>query len=267
MIAVSESLRDQLHRSGMDPRRIQVLPNAVDPRLFQGDSSGSALTENLNLDGHFTVGFVGTFRPWHGVDLLLTTFQDLHRIDPKTRLLLVGDGPLRSRFEGQVRNAGLEKAVTFAGRIAHEEVPKYLAAMDVTVAPYPAVDEFYYSPLKLFEYMAAGRAVVASRVGQVAEILVDGETGLLFEPGNGADLLRCLRQVRTDPTLRHKLGRRASAACSEHTWNRNAARVVDWVEPLLKRIGSPKSSMREEETISELSRKQHLESNEGRARL
>jgi glycosyltransferase involved in cell wall biosynthesis len=263
VIAVSESLRSQLQQSGVNHHHIKVLPNGVDPKLFHGDSSGRALRENLKLDGHFTVGFVGTFRPWHGVDLLLKTFQDLHRIDPKTHLLLVGDGPLRSRFEEQVRNAGLEKAVTFAGRIAHHDVPTYLAAMDVTVAPYPALDEFYYSPLKLFEYMAASRAVVASRVGQVAEILVDGETGLLFEPGNSADLLRCLQQVRTDPTLRLELGRKASASCSEHTWNRNAARVIDWVEPLLNRIGSPTSSIREEKTLSNLSRKQHLESSEG----
>lgn len=263
MIAVSDSLRGQLQRSGVDPHRIQVLPNAVDPKLFHGDSSGRALRERLNLDGHFTVGFVGTFRPWHGVEFLLTTFQNLHRIDPKTRLLLVGDGPLRSRFEEQVRKAGLEKAVTFAGRVAHQDVPKYLAAMDATVAPYPALDSFYFSPIKLFEYMAAGRAVVASRVGQVAEILVDGETGLLYEPGDGAGLLRCLLKVRTDPALRHELGRRASAVCREHTWSRNVARVMDWVEPLLNRIGSPTSSIREEKFGSQLSRKQRLGRSEG----
>jgi len=266
MTAVSESLRGQMQRSGVDPRRIQVLPNAVDPRLFHGNSSGRALREHLKLDGHFTVGFVGTFRPWHGVDLLLTTFQDLNRIDPKTHLLLVGDGPLRCRFEKQVRNAGLEKAVTFAGRIAHQDVPKYMAAMDVTVAPYPALDEFYYSPIKLFEYMAAGRPVVASRVGQVAEILVDGETGLLFKPGDSAELLRCLLQVRTDPILGHELGRRASAACTEYTWTRNVARIIDWVEPLLNRTSSPTSSIREEKIALELPRKQRLERSEGEGR-
>src|ERR1700674_2807025 len=265
-IAVSDSLRGQLQRCGVDPHHIQVLPNAVDPKLFHGDSNGEALREHLNLNGHFTVGFVGTFRPWHGVELLLTTFQDLHRIEPKTHLLLVGDGPLRSRFEEQVRNAGLEKAVTSAGKITHQDVPTYLAAMDVTVAPYPALDEFYYSPIKLFEYMAAGRAVVASRVGQVAEILVDGETGLLFDPGDSADLLRCLQQVRTDPTLRQELGKRAKAACSGHTWNRNATQVIDWVEPLLNRIGSPRSSIRKEKIGSELSRKQRLEGSEGEGR-
>lgn len=266
MIAVSEALRGQMQRSGVDHQRIQVLPNGVDPKLFRGDSSGRALRQSMNLDGHFTVGFVGTFRPWHGVDLLLTTFQNLHRIDPKTHLLLIGEGPLRSRLEDQVRTAGLEKAVTFAGRIAHQDVPMYLAAMDVAVAPYPALDEFYYSPLKLFEYMAAGRAVVASRVGQVAEILVDGDTGLLFEPGDSADLLRCLMRVRTNPTLGLGLGRRARASCSEHTWNRNAARVVDWVEPLLNRTGVPTSSVREQKPGSGLSPKPHLESSEGRAR-
>jgi len=253
VITVSESLRDQLQTSGVDPRRIQVLPNGFDPSLFHADSGSSVLRESLKIDGQFTVGFVGTFRPWHGVDLLLATFQELHQIDPNTHLILVGEGPLRSSFEEQVRNAGLEKAVTFAGRIAHQDVPNYLAAMDVAVAPYPALDEFYYSPIKLFEYMAAGRPVVASRAGQVAEILTDGQTGLLYEPGNSADLLRCLQQVKTDPTLRLELGQRANASCSEYTWSRNAERVIHWVEPLLNRISSQTPSIREEKIGSEVS--------------
>jgi glycosyltransferase involved in cell wall biosynthesis len=243
LIAVSKSLRSQLEDSGVDPRRIQVLPNGVNLELFHVASSPNPLRKDLNLDGHFTVGFVGTFRPWHGVELLLTAFQDLHRVDPRTRLLLVGDGPLRSRFEEQVRNAGLQGAVIFAGRVAHQDVPRYLAAMDVAVAPYPALDEFYYSPIKLFEYMAAGRAVVASRIGQIAEILRNGENGLLFEPGDRAGLLRCLQRVRQNVTLRNELGRRAVAACSEYTWSGNAARVIDWAERLrVQNLSLPSST-------------------------
>lgn len=128
----------------------------------------------------------------------------------------------------------MQGAVTFAGKVAHKDVPQYLAAMDVTVAPYPALDEFYYSPIKLFEYMAAGRAVVASRVGQVAEVLVDGDTGLLYEPGDRADLLHCLQKIRKDPALCGQLGKRASAACSDHTWIRNAEKVIQWVEPMVQ---------------------------------
>jgi len=239
-----------MQRSGVDAARIQVLPNAVNPELFRMASEGSEIRKRLNLDGHFTVGFVGTFRPWHGVELLLAAFEDLHRMDPLTHLLLVGDGPLRPGFEDQIRNAGLQGAVTFAGRIAHQDVPQYLAAMDVAVAPYPILDEFYYSPLKLFEYLAAGRPVVASRVGQVAEILMDGATGLLFEPGDRAGLVRCLQRLRKNATLRSELGRNAAAVCSEHTWNRNAARVIHWVEPLLNRNGSS-PFLREEKRLTE----------------
>jgi len=238
VLAVSKSLRGQLQRSGVDAARIQVLPNAVNPEVFRTASDGSEVRKRLNLDGHFTVGFVGTFRPWHGVELLLSAFEDLHRMDPLTHLLLVGDGPLRPGFEDQIRNAGLQGAVTFAGRIAHDAVPLYLAAMDVAVAPYPDLDEFYYSPLKVFEYMAAARPVVASRVGQVAEILTDGDTGLFFEAGDRAGLVRCLQRLRKDATICNELGRNAAAVCSEHTWNRNAARVLHWVEPLLNRNGS-----------------------------
>jgi glycosyltransferase involved in cell wall biosynthesis len=266
MLAVSESLRSQLKRYGVAPERIQVLPNAVNPELFRMASNGNAVKERLNLDGRFTIGFVGTFRPWHGVELLLAAFEDLHRMDPSTHLLLVGEGPLRPRFEAQIRNAGLQGAVTFAGRIAHQEVPQYLAAMDVTVAPYPALDEFYYSPIKLFEYMGAGRPVVASRVGQVAEILTDGETGLLFEPGDRAALVRCIERLRKDAPLRNELGRKAAAVCSEHTWNRNAARVIDWVEPLVSRNGSSSTSARGHEIGPVLSGKQFSEGSEGAGR-
>jgi glycosyltransferase involved in cell wall biosynthesis len=239
LIAVSESLGKQIRASGVNPDRVHVLPNAADPELFHKKGNGKPLRELFHFDGRFTIGFVGAFRPWHGVDFLLEAFQDLHRSDPSTHLLLVGDGPLRPRFEDQVRRAGLQKTVTFAGKVAHEAVPDYLAAMDVAVAPYPALEECYYSPIKLFEYMAAGRAVIASRVGQVGEIVEDGINGLLFEPGDRKGFLDCVQRLKRDELLRNRLGQRASETCSEYTWSRNAGRVIDWVIPLLSRKGSP----------------------------
>ena len=234
LLAVSEPLRSQLQRAGVQPERIRVLPNAVNPGLFHLGLDGKPVRERFKLDGRFVVGFVGTFKRWHGVDLLLAAFQDLHRADPSTHLLLVGDGPLRPRFEQEVQKAGLQDAVTFAGGVAHQDVPHYLAAMDVAIAPYPAIEDFYFSPLKVFEYMAAGRAVVASRIGQVAEVVVDGVTGLLFEPGNRAGLVDSIQRLQKDAVLRNELGRRASA-CSVRTWSQNAAQIIDWVEPLVNR--------------------------------
>ena len=235
LLAVSESLRSPMQRAGVKPELIRVKPTAVNPRLFHPGLDGKPVRERLKVDDRFVVGFVGTFKPWHGVDLLLEAFRDLHRANPSTHLLLVGDGPLRPRFEEEVREAGLQDAVTFAKGVAHQDVPNYLAAMDVAIAPYPALDRFYFSPLKVFEYMAAGRAMVAPRTGQVAEVVVDGVTGLLFEPGDRASLVNCIQRVQKDAVLRNELGRKASAACSEHTWGQNAARVIEWVEPLVNR--------------------------------
>ena len=234
-MTVSESLQSQLRRSRVKPELIHVLPNAVDTHLFHMGLDGSLVMQQRNLNGRFVIGFVGTFKRWHGVDLLLSAFRDLHEADPSVHLLLVGDGPLRAQIEQEVRSAGLTQAVTFAGAVAHEEVPNYVAAMDVAVAPYPALDDFYFSPLKLFEYMAAGRAVVASRAGQVAQVVADGVTGLLFDPGDLAGLVGCLRRLREDPALCKEMGRNANAACSDRTWTHNAASVIDRVEPLLKR--------------------------------
>ena len=233
LLAVSDSLRARAEQAGVRPELIRVLPNAVDTRLFQINLDPEPVRRRFNLDGRFVVGFVGTFKGWHGVDLLLEAFADLHRTEPSTHLLLVGDGPLKPLLEEKARKAGLGAAVTFAGSVAHQEIPQYVAAMDVAVAPYPALDEFYYSPLKLFEYMAAGRAVVASRVGQVAEVLVDGASGLLFEPGDRAGLVECIRRLQRDASLRQDLGRKASLACSKRTWTQSAVQVIDWVEPLL----------------------------------
>ena len=106
--------------------------------------------------------------------------------------------------------------------------------MDVAIAPYPALEDFYFSPLKVFEYMASGRAVVASRIGQVAEVVVDGVTGLLYEPGDRAGLVNSIQRLQKDAVLRNELGRRASA-CSVRTWSQNAAQIIDWVEPLVNR--------------------------------
>ena len=138
----------------------------------------------------------------------------------------------------------MEEAVTFTGPVAHDDMPAYLAAMDVAVAPYPALDDFYFSPLKLFEYMAMGRPVVVSRVGHVAPVVVEGETALQFDPGDRAGLVACLQRLRRDATLCRDLGRKASSLIQSHyTWRHNAARVVSWVEPLVTARYRPKADL------------------------
>jgi glycosyltransferase involved in cell wall biosynthesis len=238
-IPVSEVLRQRMIAAGVAAERIHVLPNAVDTDLFHPNLDGHALRDCLQIGERFVIGFVGSFKGWHGVDLLLDAFHDLYQSDQSAHLLLVGDGPMREALQEQARNLGLQGAVTFAGGVPHAEIPQYLATMQLAIAPYPALEDFYYSPLKLFEYMAAGLAVVSSRIGQVAEIITDGVNGLLFAPGDRTGLVECIQRLRKNPELRMQLGRRAAEACSQYTWEQHALKVIEWVEPLKTHSATP----------------------------
>jgi glycosyltransferase involved in cell wall biosynthesis len=244
LIAVSKTLCGHFDQAGVAPEKVRILPNAVDTCLFRAETDGGSVRLGMNLEGRFVVGFVGSFKAWHGVDFLFKAFARLRGEADSCHLLMVGDGPMRAALEDETRRLGLEGAVTFVGSVPHEEVPRYLAAMDVAVAPYPFLEEFYYSPLKLYEYMAAGRAIVASKIGQVGETVADGLTGLLYEPNDFEGLLECLRRMRKDERLRRELGKNARIACSKNTWSENAARVLSWVDPLLSHNRSETSAAR-----------------------
>lgn len=234
VIGVSNSLGRELEAAGVLAANILVMPNGVDPESFQAGRDAGDLRERLNLRGRFVVGLVGTFKAWHGTALLLTAFAIVHRGDPSTHLLLVGDGPFRCSLEQQAKELGVEDAVTFTGNVPHEHVAQYISALDVAVLAYPPLDQPYYSPLKLFEYMAAGRAIVATSAGQAAEILSDGYTGLLCEPGDAHGLARCITCLQLNPTLLSRLGRNAREACRHYTWLNNAERITSRVELTLE---------------------------------
>ena len=117
----------------------------------------------------------------------------------------------------------------FTGAVAPDAIPGLLASMDIAVAPYPPLAHFYSSPLKVYEYMAAGLPIVASRIGQVGEIIQDGVTGLLVAPGDSAAFTKALIRLQNDPELRQQLGANARESVSEHTWDH----IVDHVMALV----------------------------------
>jgi glycosyltransferase involved in cell wall biosynthesis len=142
--------------------------------------------------------------------------------------LLVGDGPLKKKADEFVREHKLENMVFLTGYAPHHEIPEHLAAMDIVAAPYPKMDFFYFSPLKIFEYMAAGKAVIASRLGQIAELIQDGENGLLCEPDNFDQLLSITEKLIEDAALRHQLGVAARATMAErYSWQQNAQQIAE----------------------------------------
>ncbi len=234
VITVSVALADRVEALGVMRDRIHVVPNGADIEVFDATPPRDACRQELDLRDELVIGFVGSLKPWHGMDLLLSAFAKLHHEQPQTRLLIVGTGPREATLRAQVDRLALDEVVTFTGAVSHERVPALLRAMDVAVAPYPDLEGFYFSPIKLFEYMAAGTCVVASRLGQIAEVIEDGIDGLLFEPGDEADLLAVLRRACDATALRVSLGERGQRTVrTKYTWARSAELVDRVIQEVL----------------------------------
>src|SRR6266851_1598310 len=223
LAAVSEGVATYLDRFPEAQGRVQVVANGVDPDRFRPARVADASSLRL-----FTVGFVGSLKGWHGLPNLVEAFARLTTLTSDVRLLIVGDGPERERLEGALRDRRILNYATFTGAVSHDQVPALLGSIDVAVAPYPKLSNFYFSPLKIYEYMAAGLAVVASHTGQVAKLIDDGVTGLLYEPGDVDGLLDAVDRLRCDPALRLSLGMEArDAVVRAHTWDSVVKQVFE----------------------------------------
>lgn len=226
LIAVSKEVAGYLESYPGASRKIHIVPNGIDAELFSADKAGAAKSTN-----EFTVGFVGSLKPWHGLFQLLESFHILSRKHPDARLRIVGDGPERERIEEEIARRNLGDAVDLTGSVPHEDIPKELARMDVAVAPYPDLPYFYFSPLKIFEYMAAGLPVAASGIGQIKQIIQPGENGLLCPPGDPEALAYTLIRLKQNPKMRKELGQNARAAVLEnHTWDKAVRRILKIAE-------------------------------------
>src|SRR6185369_15787842 len=225
---------------GVASDKIVVNPNGVDVERFRPGVGGLEVRRELGLkDDDVVAGFVGTFGPWHGVEKLAAAIKEIPAGAP-VRFLLVGSGSLHAEVEKQLQSEARAGQVIFTGSVAHERVPALLDACDILVAPHvPLADgsEFFGSPTKVFEYMAMGKAIVASRLGQIGEVLADDETALLVQPGNVDELAAALVKLVGARELRARLGANArTAAVREHTWTHNAQRVLAAYESWLMNI-------------------------------
>ena len=237
IFVVSEVERTNLLKRGIADERIIVNPNGVDTDVFRPGAGGGAERARLGIeDETFVAGFVGTFGPWHGVDVL----ADAIAMVPKTcsiKFLMVGEGSLRSEVERRLTASGDIDRALFTGRVEHDRVPAILDACDILISPHArlaAGEAFFGSPTKLFEYMAMGKGIAASRLGQIGEVLTHGETALLVEPGAASELCDAIQRLARDQELAKQLGSAARAeAIAKHTWRQNAERVLKAYEELM----------------------------------
>ncbi|MBE9221441.1 glycosyltransferase family 4 protein [Cyanobacterium stanieri LEGE 03274] len=224
IVAVSEEIKSYLKSYLANTEKIKVISNGVNPERF------SDVSRNLKKD-IFTIGFVGTLKPWHGLNILLDAFNNFYKKYPQGRLLIVGDGTQKEKLIQDISNKKLEAVVTLTGKVSPNKIPLLLSQMDVGVAPYPALKNFYFSPLKVYEYMAASLPVIASDIGQLKTIISHDKNGFLVPAGDINALIYYLEQLFNNPLLAQKMGQNGhSYVINNHTW----IQVTDSILNLIK---------------------------------
>lgn len=236
---VSSPLKDQLVEQGISPEKIIVNPNGVDPDKYRPDIDGSKIRRKYEIeDNKVVIGFIGTFGAWHGTELLALAFGRLADKSSDVHLLMIGDGIKMPEVKKNLENIDKSK-YSLAGLVPQEEGSEYLAACDILVNPtIPNADgsPFFGSPTKLFEYMAMGKAIVASNMDQMAEVLSHNETALLVEPGNIDAIAGALSELVSDQVLRRKLGANArKEVCQKYTWEIHTKKIIDKLEQLMNK--------------------------------
>jgi glycosyltransferase involved in cell wall biosynthesis len=220
VLVVTGVLGQSVLAAGVSPERIAVVPNGIDPAQF------TALPSRDSGQGPLVLGFVGFVREWHGLDAVIAAMA-AEPAGTDLRLVVVGDGPARQALERQAAALGLADRVSFTGLQPREAIPGLVAGFDIALQPLVVS---YASPLKIFEYMAAARAIVAPDQPNIREVLRDGETAVLFDPATPGAMWAAIRRMAADAGLRRRLGEaaRAEIARRDYTWRGNAARVVAW---------------------------------------
>jgi len=235
VLPVTQVLADQVEQAGVSRERILVIHNGINPQRFSVDDNDVEMRQKLGLEHKLVLGFTGFVREWHRLDRVVELLKP-DQNGMQKHLLLVGDGPARKQIEDRARALGVEHAVTITGVIEREDVSKYVACFDIALQP-DVVE--YASSLKLFEYLALGRAIVAPNTANIREILVHEQSALLFEPGEEEGFLRTVERLLEDPELRARIGRgaRQTIAEREFTWDANARKVEERFQELIDRAG------------------------------
>lgn len=236
VIVVSEPLRKEIHALGVPLESIAKMPMAVNLDNFHPRIAGDDARQRFGLDGRMVVGYVGTLASWHGIRLMFDLAQKLKDLGapPFAFLIVGGEGDKLEMNQRRAREAGLENELLFIGSVPHQEVPQYLAAMDIALVP----DMTYWSsPAKLFEYQACGIPVLAPDYPAIPEVLEHGTEGFIFPKQDIAVMARYALELMVDEALRTRMSVAARArAEAEHSWDRNAEEIMN----LFYTLGAPR---------------------------
>ncbi len=231
VLPVTEVLAGKVHEQGVPKERMIVVHNGIDRDKFDDIPDINSAKKRLGLEGRLVLGFTGFARDWHGLDKVVDLVVG-EQSYPR-HLLIVGDGPARASIEKRAKELDVGDRVTITGIINREQVASYVSAFDIALQP-DVVD--YASPLKIFEYLALGRAIIAPRKDNISEILSHEDNALLFQADNQDSFYRTIETLCEDSQLRRRISSRAKETIDEKkfTWVHNAERVIIQFENLLK---------------------------------
>lgn len=233
LICVSETLKNIVVReAGVPSEKVVVVPNAVDPTVFDPEAH-----EPKRFFEDFTIGYVGELYPHKGLEPLIEALSELRAEGLKMSLVVLGDGRMREAWEKLARASGISEHVAFVGRVRWEEVSKFIAGLDLGYCGQVRTKarETYDSPLKLYEYMAMAKPVVASDLEDASRVVWEGETGFLFRAGDKADLKRALRRAYEARLKLSWMGDKArEQIVSEHNWTGRVRDIISAVEDRLR---------------------------------
>ncbi len=225
---ISNTLKDYYVQRGVPENKMVVIPNGADQERFFPQPRNKKIEKRHQLKGKIVVGWIGTRFGWSGIENLIDMVNTIIQKRNDVTFLFVGGGESEAFFKNQFKDAVSKSRVLLPGTIPYDDVNDYLSCMDVVLAPYPNLEFWYPSSVKVFEYMAAGKAVLASQVGQIAEVIQDGHNGRLFNPDSKHELTEKILTLIQDSKLRKSMGREARKAILEHyTWDGHAGRMEE----------------------------------------
>ncbi|MCK5737774.1 glycosyltransferase family 4 protein [bacterium] len=224
---VSNQIKQHFVDKGIPADFLRVIPNGADPDLFHPDTPCEDIKDEYELNDNVVVGFVGSFIFWHGIENLMSVIKKTLQRFENVKFLMVGKGgPMEQKLRDFIDENKFEDRVILPGFVNHDQVPRYISAMDIVLAPYPDLDFFYYSPVKIYEYMSCGKAVISTAVGQIAEIITDGENGFLTRPNDIGQITDIIAELTRNAALRKSAGDSARAFIEkEASWKKRGEQL------------------------------------------
>ncbi len=226
IIVVSNFLKRKIiERTGVSPNKIFVMPNAADLDKFNLNVDGSKIRKDLRLENQIVIGFVGSFVNWSNLENFVQIFSEISKEKDNVHLMMVGDGPLMQLMIKIVEKNNLKEKVTFTGSVNHNDVPRYISAMDICVIP---KSNEYRSPVKLFEYMAMCKPVIAPRLEPIECVITHEQNGILFDQDDYNSFKNSIIYAIENRDKCAKIAESAyKTILGNYTWTRNAEGIIN----------------------------------------